>query len=67
MSYKELIKSGADATGIQHYLVDGEMTAITIRIPKNLRDSAKEAAELKGMSFSALIRASLIQHLVKKD
>lgn len=27
MSYKELIKSGADATDIQQYLVDGEMTA----------------------------------------
>lgn len=67
MSYKELIKSGADATDIQQYLVDGEMTAITIRIPKNLRDSAKEAAELKGMSFSALVRASLIQQLAKKD
>ena len=44
MSYKELIRSGADATDIQQYLVDGEMTAITIRIPKNLRDSAKELA-----------------------
>ena len=29
MSYKDLIKSGADATDIQQYLVDGEMTAIT--------------------------------------
>lgn len=44
MSYKELIRSDADATDIQQYLVDGEMTAITIRIPKNLRDSAKELA-----------------------
>lgn len=67
MSYKELIKSGADSTDIQQYLADGEMTAITIRIPKNLRDSAKEAAELRGMSFSALVRAGLIQQLTKKE
>ncbi len=63
MSYLELVESGASATDIQKYLVDGEMTAITIRIPKNLRDSAKEAAEIKGMSFSSLIRGALIQEL----
>lgn len=39
------------------------MTAITIRIPKNLRDSAKEAAELRGMSFSTLIRKCMIDEL----
>lgn len=64
MSYLELVESGASATDIQKYLVDGEMTAITIRIPKNLRDSAKEAAEIKGMSFSSLIRGALIQELM---
>jgi predicted DNA binding CopG/RHH family protein len=66
MSYLELVESGASATDIQKYLVDGEMTAITIRIPKNLRDSAKEAAEIKGMSFSSLIRGALIQELINK-
>lgn len=63
MDYPELIKNNASPTEIQKYLVDGEMAAITIRIPKNLRDSAKEAAALKGMSFSALVRASLIREL----
>ena len=63
MGYKELIKSGANVTDIQQYLVDGEMTAITIRIPKNLRDSAKEVAELRGMSFSTLIRKCMIDEL----
>ena len=63
MRYKQLIKSGADATDIQQYLVDGEMTAITIRIPKNLRDSAKEAAELRGMSLSTLVRKCMIDEL----
>ncbi len=65
MGYKELIKSGADVTDIQQYLVDGEMTAITIRVPKNLRDSAKEVAELHGMSFSTLIRKCMIDELSK--
>lgn len=63
MDYPELIKNNASPTEIQKYLVDGEMAAITIRIPKNLRDSAKEAAALKGMSFSAFVRASLIREL----
>ncbi|WP_417301535.1 YlcI/YnfO family protein [Ellagibacter isourolithinifaciens] len=63
MDYPELIKNNASPTEIQKYLVDGEMAAITIRIPKNLRDSAKEAAALKGMSFSALVRTSLIREL----
>ncbi len=63
MSYKELIKNGTDATDIQQYLVDGEMTVITIRIPKSLRDNAKEAAELRGMSFSALVRKCTIDEL----
>lgn len=31
------------------------MTAVTIRIPKNLRNSAKKASSLRGMSFSVLI------------
>lgn len=65
MGYGELIKSGADATDIRQYLVDGEMTAITIRIPKSLRDSAKEVAGLYGMSFSTLIRKCLIDELSK--
>lgn len=63
MSYKELIKNGTDATDIQQYLVDGEMTVITIRIPKSLRDNTKEAAELRGMSFSALVRKCTIDEL----
>lgn len=67
MNYRELIKSGAGPIDIQRFLADGEMTAITIRIPKNLRDSAKEAAALRGMSFSALVRAGLIQQLTKRD
>ena len=66
MTYSELLKRGADSTEIQEHLVDGEMTAVTIRIPKNLRDGAKEAASLKGMSFSTLVRMCLIDELTKR-
>lgn len=40
--------------------------AITIRIPKNLRDVGKEAAALKGISFSAFIRMCMIEELGKR-
>lgn len=63
MSYVDLIKSEASATDIQAYLAEGDQTAITIRIPKNLRDSAKEAAILRGTTFSALIRECVINEL----
>lgn len=66
MTYSELLKRGADSTEIQEHLVDGEMTAVTIRIPKNLRDGAKEAAALKGMSFSTLVRMCLIDELTRR-
>ena len=39
------------------------MTAITIRIPKNLKDAAAERASLKGISFSAYARMCMIADL----
>lgn len=66
MGYAEMLKDGASPTEIREYLAEGEMTAVTIRIPKNLRDSAKKAATLRGTSFSALIRECMIDELVKK-
>lgn len=66
MDYPELLNSNASPTDIQEYLVAGETPTITVRIPKNLRDSAKEAAALRGMSFSALMRASLIKELFEQ-
>ena len=65
MAYIDLVKKNADATELREYLIDGDMTAITIRIPKNLRDSAKDAAALQGMSFSSLVRKCLIQELTE--
>lgn len=65
MDYAELLKSDADTTDVQRYLADGEATAITIRIPKNLRDAAKEAAAMRGMGFSAFLRMCMIEELTK--
>ena len=63
MSYTELCKSGAPATEMREFLVGGDTVAITIRIPQNLRDSAKEEATLRGTTFSALLRECLIEEL----
>lgn len=65
MDYAELIKNDACPTDIQRYLAEGDATAITVRIPKNLRDAAKEAAAMRGMGFSAFVRMSLIEELKK--
>lgn len=66
MGYAEILKDGASLTEIRKYLVEGEMTAVTTRISKNLRDSAKKAATLRGTSFSALIRECMINELIKR-
>lgn len=66
MGYTEMLRDGSSTTEMREYLVGGETTAVTIRIPRNLRDSAKKAAELCGTSFSALIRECLIEELTNK-
>lgn len=43
----------------------GDMAAITIRIPRNLRDAGKEAAALKGVSFSAFVCMCMLNELVR--
>lgn len=66
MGYAELIERKATEREIQEYLADGKSTAITLRIPSNLHESAKEAAKLRGVSFSAFVRNCMIQELSKK-
>lgn len=66
MGYTEMLRDGSSTTEMREYLVGGETIAVTIRIPRNLRDSAKKAAELRGTSFSALIRECLIDELTEK-
>lgn len=66
MTYSELVKSGADETDIRSYLAEGKQVAVAFRIPENLRDSAKEAAELRGMSFSAFMRMCMMNALSRQ-
>lgn len=66
MDYTDMLRDGASSTEIREYLVEGDMTAVTIRIPRNLRDSAKKAAALRGTSFSALIRECMIEELTRR-
>lgn len=65
MDYADLIKGEVDATDLQKYLAKGDITAFTVRIPRNLHDAAKQAASMKGMAFSAYVRMSLIDELKK--
>ena len=65
MKYSNLVATGASDTEKQEFLVSGDMTAVTIRIPRNLRDAGKETATLKGVSFSAYVRMCMLGDLVK--
>ena len=67
MEYSELVESGASATEIQSYLRDSELVSVTIRIPRTLRDSAKEAASLRGMNFTSFVKGLMIEELSRKD
>lgn len=67
MKYAELIDSGASPTEIQSYLVDSELVPVTIRISRTLRDSAKEAASLRGVNFTSFIKGLMIEELSQKD
>lgn len=67
MDYINLVKSNADATDMRAYLASGDAVAVTIRIPANLRDSAKKEAELRGTTFSSLLRECLIDELTRRQ
>lgn len=63
MKYSELVDSGATEGRLQEHLAGGEPIAITLRVPKNLKQAAAEAARLRGVSFSAFIRTCVINEL----
>ena len=63
MKYTDLIDSGASTTEIQEFLVDGENVPVTLRIPQNLRDSAKLAASLSGLTFTSFVKQAMIEKL----
>lgn len=66
MGYSDLIEKGASKQELKEFLAGGGRTAITIRIPANLRDAFREEAELRGMNFSAFLRMCMIQELSKR-
>lgn len=66
MKYAELLDSGASPTEIQSFLVESDSVPVTIRIPKNLRDSAKEAAALSGMNFTSFVKRLMIEELSRR-
>lgn len=65
VKYADLIDGNATRSEMQAHLVSGGNVAVTVRIPENMRDAAKEAAELNGMSFTSLVKMSLIDYLTK--
>lgn len=66
MKYSELLQNGATLTEIQAYLAMGENVPVTMRIPSNLRDAAKEAATLNGMNFTSFVKLCIIEKLSKQ-
>lgn len=66
MKYADLLDGHASRSEMQAFLVDGKNVAVTVRIPENMRNAAKEAAELNGVSFTALLKMSLIEYLSKE-
>lgn len=67
MSYTDLLNQDATSADVRTFLAEGDSTAITIRIPSNLKDAAAEAASMRGMSFSAFVRGCLIEELSKRE
>lgn len=65
MEYIDLVKQEVGAPNMRAFLADGNNVAVTIRFPKNLRNSAKKEAELRGTTFSSLLRECLVDELTK--
>lgn len=65
MKYTDLLESGANTSEIQTFLVDSELVPVTIRMPRSLRDSAKETAALSGMNFTSFVKLCMIEKLSK--
>lgn len=65
MKYSDLIENGANTIEKQEFLDGGDMTAVTIRIPKNLRDAGKEEA-LKGSASAPTYVCACSKNLKRK-
>lgn len=66
MKYSELLDNGAAPSELQAFLVGGNTVPVSMRIPENLRDAAKEAAALSGMSFTTFVKMLLIERLSER-
>ena len=66
MKYSELLQNGTTPTEIQAFLAEGDTAPVTMRIPSNLRDAAKEAATLSGMNFTSFVKLCIIEKLSKQ-
>ena len=55
MKRSELVEGGASEAQIQGFLAEGDQTANTFRVPRNLKEAASEAARLRDVSFSAFL------------
>lgn len=67
MTFNELCDNGASVTEKRAFLVEGDTSAITIRIPRNLKDAVSDEATLRGLSFSAYVRTCLMDNLITKN
>lgn len=67
MKYSELLASGAAPSELQTFLIGGDAVPVSMRIPENLRDAAKEAAALSGMSFTSFVKMLLIERLSERS
>ena len=65
MTYTELLSNGAPGAEIQSYLADSGNAPVTFRMPRTLRDAAKEAATLNGVNFTSLVKMRMIEKLVE--
>lgn len=65
MKFSELVEQGLTETEKREFLADGDMTAITFRIPRNLKEASQEEARNRGTSFSSFVRSCLMQELSK--
>lgn len=63
MKYSELVDSGVTPAEAQSFIKDSENVSVTLRMPRSLRDSAKEAASLSGMSLASYVKMCLIDRL----
>ena len=66
MRYSELLDSGVAPSELQSFLVGGDSVPVSMRIPENLRDAAKETAALSGMSFTTFVKMLLIERLSER-